>query len=130
MKNFIDQAGGLWAQDKLMGKWDLCSPRLQANMAAKRRQFCRFTPCFCISDSLLSGCPSKGQLGIKDVHGITPYGATTIVGADGARMPSPLEIEAAHYRGRHVARIADACHRVRRPGAGMRVVSDVAAAAP
>jgi NAD(P)H dehydrogenase (quinone) len=74
MKNFIDQAGGLWAQDKLMGKWDLCSPRLQANMAAKRRQFCRFTPCFCISDSLLSGCPirSKGNWASKTCMGLRP----------------------------------------------------------
>jgi NAD(P)H dehydrogenase (quinone) len=39
----------------------------------------------------------KGQMGIKDVHGITPYGATTVVGADGARIPSALEIEAARF---------------------------------
>ena len=72
----------------------------------------------------------KGQLGIKDVHGVTPYGATTIVGADGARMPSALEIEAAQYQGRHVAGIADACHRVPWPDAGMPVASAIAAAAP
>src|ERR1700730_9416237 len=101
-------------------------------MAAKKRQFCRFTPCSCISDSSSSACPIrlKGQLGIKDVHGVTPYGATTIVGADGARMPSALEIEAAQYQGRHVAGIADACHRVPRPDAGMPVASAIAAAAP
>jgi multimeric flavodoxin WrbA len=68
--------------------------------------------------------------GREDVHGITPYGATTIVGADGARMPSALEIEAARYQGRHVARIADACHRVRRPGADMRYATSIAAAPP
>jgi NAD(P)H dehydrogenase (quinone) len=71
----------------------------------------------------------KGQMGINDVHGATPYGATTIVGADGARMPSPVEIEAAHYQGRHVAGIADGCHRIRRPGGGMGFASGIAAAA-
>jgi multimeric flavodoxin WrbA len=71
----------------------------------------------------------RGQLGIKEMHGISPYGATTIVGADGARMPSPLEIEAAQYQGRHVAAVADGCHRARQPGAGMHLATGIAAAA-
>ncbi|HEY7194026.1 MAG TPA: hypothetical protein VH439_09830, partial [Gemmatimonadales bacterium] len=71
----------------------------------------------------------KGQLGIKDVHGATPYGATTIVGADGARMPSPLELGAAQYQGRHVAAIADGCNRVRWSDPGLRAAGAVAAAA-
>src|SRR5258708_24363717 len=60
MKNFIDQAGALWTQDKLIGKvGSVFTARLQANMAAKKRQFCRFTPCSCISDSSSSACPIR-----------------------------------------------------------------------
>ena len=63
------------------------------------------------------------------MHGATPYGATTIVGADGARMPSALELEAAHYQGRHVAAIADGCNRLRWPDPGLLAAGGVAAAA-
>src|SRR4029077_20791546 len=71
----------------------------------------------------------KGHLGIKDVQGVTPYGASTIVGADGARMPSPLELEAAHYQGRHVAAIAEGCNRLRWSEPGLLAAGAVAAAA-
>lgn len=38
----------------------------------------------------------------------SPYGASTITGGDGKRMPSAIELEAARYQGRHVAEIAQA----------------------
>jgi hypothetical protein len=34
------------------------------------------------------------------------YGASTIAGADGSRIPSFVELEGAAYQGRHVAQIA------------------------
>ena len=71
----------------------------------------------------------KGQMGITEVHGVSPYGATTITGGDGLRMPSAIEIEAARYQGRHVAAIADGCGRARRPGAGAGAERGVAAGA-
>ncbi|HVK81053.1 MAG TPA: NAD(P)H:quinone oxidoreductase, partial [Verrucomicrobiae bacterium] len=38
--------------------------------------------------------------------GGTPYGASTLAGADGSRLPSANELEGARYQGRYVADIA------------------------
>jgi NAD(P)H dehydrogenase (quinone) len=48
----------------------------------------------------------KGQLTITQVHGGSPYGASTVTGSDGARLPSAVELEAARHQGCHVAKIA------------------------
>ena len=130
MKNFIDQAGGLWGQDKLIGKVGSVFTATASQHGGQEATILSFHIVLFHLGFIVVGLPYsfKGQLGINDVHGATPYGATTIVGADGARMPSALEIEAAHYQGRHVAGIADGCHRVRQPGECMRVANDIAAA--
>jgi len=47
-----------------------------------------------------------GQLGFAEVTGCSPYGATTITGGQGERMPSENELAGARFQGAHVARIA------------------------
>jgi NAD(P)H dehydrogenase (quinone) len=128
MKNFIDQAGRLWAKDKLVGKVGSVFTASATQHGGQEATILSFHIVLLHLGFIVVGLPYsfKGQLGIKDVHGATPYGATTIVGADGARMPSALEIEAAQYQGRHVAGIADGCHHVRRPA--VWAASDAAAA--
>jgi len=48
----------------------------------------------------------QGQNGVEAVKGDTPYGATTIADGDGSRQPSQVELDGAHFPGRHVATIA------------------------
>lgn len=48
----------------------------------------------------------QGQMGVSEVMGNTPYGASTIAGVDGSRQPSGIELDGARFQGRHVARIA------------------------
>jgi NAD(P)H dehydrogenase (quinone) len=48
----------------------------------------------------------QGQMGLDEIKGGSPYGASTITGADGSRQPSAIELDAARYQGRHVAEIA------------------------
>jgi hypothetical protein len=36
----------------------------------------------------------QGQMGVDEIKGGSPYGASTITGADGSRMPSAVELEA------------------------------------
>jgi NAD(P)H dehydrogenase (quinone) len=43
---------------------------------------------------------------MDEITGGTPYGATTLAGADGSRKPSANELELARFQGRHVAGIA------------------------
>jgi len=43
---------------------------------------------------------------MDQITGGTPYGATTLAGADGKRLPSENELAIARFQGRHVADIA------------------------
>ena len=43
---------------------------------------------------------------MEEISGGSPYGATTLAGADGSRQPSENELAIARYQGAHVARIA------------------------
>lgn len=45
-------------------------------------------------------------MGITEITGCSPYGASTIAGSQGERMPSDNELSGARYQGAHVARIA------------------------
>ena len=48
----------------------------------------------------------QGQTTLDEIVGGSPYGATTIAGAQGQRLPSRSELEAARFQGRHVANTA------------------------
>jgi NAD(P)H dehydrogenase (quinone) len=48
----------------------------------------------------------QGQMRLDEITGGSPYGASTIAGGDGSRMPSENELEAARFQGKHVANIA------------------------
>ena len=48
----------------------------------------------------------QGQMGVDEVRGGAPYGATTITGGDGGRMPSQADLDGARYQGRRVAEVA------------------------
>ena len=47
-----------------------------------------------------------GQMGVGEITGCSPYGASTITGGQGERMPSENELAGARFQGAHVARIA------------------------
>ena len=47
-----------------------------------------------------------GQMGVTELTGCSPYGASTITGGQGERMPSENELAGARYQAAHVARIA------------------------
>jgi NAD(P)H dehydrogenase (quinone) len=47
-----------------------------------------------------------GQMTLNEITGGSPYGATTIAGADGSRKPSENELNGAHHQGRRIAETA------------------------
>ena len=53
----------------------------------------------------------SGQMDMADITGGSPYGASTIAGADGSRQPSDSELAGARFQGRHVADIANKLRR-------------------
>jgi NAD(P)H dehydrogenase (quinone) len=48
----------------------------------------------------------KGLTVMTEMSGGSPYGASTLAGGDGKRMPSENELEIARFQGKHIAEIA------------------------
>jgi NAD(P)H dehydrogenase (quinone) len=108
MKNFLDQAGGLWFQNKLVGKVGSVFTSSATQHGGQESTILSFHTVLLHLGFILVGLPYAfaGQMGFEAVKGGSPYGASTIAGADGSRQPSEIELEGARYQGRHVAEIA------------------------
>jgi len=112
MKSFLDQAGGLWAQGKLVGKVGSVFTSSGTQHGGQESTILTFHPVLLHLGMIIVGLPYsfQGQAGVTEVMGNSPYGASTIAGADGSRQPSAVELEGARYQGRHVAQIAAKLH--------------------
>jgi NAD(P)H dehydrogenase (quinone) len=112
MKNFLDQAGGLWMQGSLVGKLGSVFTSSATQHGGQESTILTFHPVLLHLGMIIVGLPYafQGQMGVTEVMGNSPYGASTIAGADGSRQPSAIELEGARYQGRHVAQIAAKLH--------------------
>lgn len=112
MANFLDQAGGLWAMGALNGKVGGAFSSTATQHGGQE------TTLFSIIANLLHfglvvvglDYGYAGQMVLNEVHGGSPYGATTITGGDGSRQPSANELDGARYQGRRVAEVAQKLH--------------------
>lgn len=48
----------------------------------------------------------SGQLNMDEIVGGAPYGSTTVVGGDGSRQPSMIELDGARHQGELIAKTA------------------------
>ena len=108
MASFWDAAGGLWMRGALNGK-------VGAVFTASATQHGgQETTLFSLITNLLHFGMTivgldygfTGQMGVDEVKGGAPYGATTIADGDGSRMPSEADLSGARYLGDKVARTA------------------------
>ena len=108
MKNFLDQTGGLWAQGKLVGKVGSVFTGSATQHGGQESTILSFHTVLLHQGMVIVGLPYTfaGQMGVTEVMGNSPYGASTIAGGDGSRQPSEVELAGARYQGRHVAEIA------------------------
>jgi len=108
MKNFLDQAGGLWFTNKLVGKVGSVFTSSNSQHGGQESTILTFLPVLMHLGFVITGLPYSfaGQNGVTEVMGNSPYGASTIAGPDGSRQPSEVELEGARFQGRHVAEIA------------------------
>jgi len=108
MRNFWDQTGGLWAQGKLVGKVGSVFTSTATQHGGQESTILGFIPTLLHHGLVVVGLPYafQGQMGVEEVKGGSPYGASTITGGDGSRQPSEVELDAARYQGAHVAKIA------------------------
>lgn len=112
MKNFIDQTGGLWASGALVGKVGSVFASSATQHGGQESTILTFHPVLLHLGFIIVGLPYafQGQMGVDEVMGNSPYGASTIAAGDGSRQPSKVELEGARYQGRHVAQIATKLH--------------------
>jgi NAD(P)H dehydrogenase (quinone) len=108
MKNFIDRTGSLWLNGSLVGKVGSVFTSTATQHGGQESTILTFIPVLLHLGFIIVGLPYafQGQMGLDEVMGNSPYGASTIAGGDGSRWPSAVELEGARYQGRHVAQIA------------------------
>jgi NAD(P)H dehydrogenase (quinone) len=108
MKNFLDQTGGHWMKGSLVGKVGSVITSSATQHGGQESTILSTHIVLLHQGMVIVGLPYafQGQMGLDEIKGGSPYGASTIAGGDGSRQPSAVELEAARYQGAHVAKIA------------------------
>ncbi len=108
MRNFLDQTGGLWMKGALIGKVGSVFASTATQHGGQESTILSFHTTLLHQGMIIVGVPYScaDQMRLDEVTGGSPYGASTIAGGDGKRMPSANELGIARFQGRHVAQIA------------------------
>jgi NAD(P)H dehydrogenase (quinone) len=107
MRQFLDATGGLWSQGALVGKVGSVFTSSATQHGGQESTILSFHTTLLHHGMIVVGLPYAfaGQMRIDEITGGSPYGASTIAGGKGERMPSENELSAARFQGRHVAEI-------------------------
>jgi NAD(P)H dehydrogenase (quinone) len=108
MRQFLDATGQLWAKGSLVGKVGSVFTSTATQHGGQESTILTFHVTLLHQGFVVVGLPYafQGQMRMDEITGGSPYGASTIAGGDGSRMPSENELEAARFQGKHVATIA------------------------
>jgi NAD(P)H dehydrogenase (quinone) len=108
MRQFLDATGGLWAKGALVGKVGSVFTSSGTQHGGQESTILSFHITLLHQGMVIVGLPYSfvGQTRIDEITGGSPYGASTIAGGKGERMPSENELAGARYQGRHAATIA------------------------
>jgi NAD(P)H:quinone oxidoreductase type IV len=108
MRNFLDQTGGLWMKGALIGKVGSVFTSSATQHGGQETTITSFHSTLLHHGMVIVGVPysEQRQMKIDEITGGSPYGASTITGGDGSRMPSENELAIARFQGKHVATIA------------------------
>lgn len=108
MRQFLDSTGGLWAKGALVDKVGSVFASTATQHGGQESTILSFHVTLLHHGMIVVGLPYtfQAQSRIDEITGGSPYGASTIVGTKGERMPSENELAAARFQGRRVAEIA------------------------
>ncbi len=108
MRQFLDATGPLWFNGSLIGKVGSVFASTATQHGGQESTLLSFHITLLHHGFVVVGLPYsfQGQMRIDEITGGSPYGATTIAGGSGERMPSENELDAARFQGKHVATIA------------------------
>ena len=108
MRTFLDGTGGLWAKGALVGKVGSVFTSSATQHGGQESTILSFHTTLLHHGMVIVGCPySEPRLSdVGEMSGGSPYGASTIAGPDGSRLPSENELAIARFQGRFAATIA------------------------
>lgn len=108
MRQYLDATGGLWMKGALVGKIGSVFASSATQHGGQESTIISFHLTLLHQGMVVVGLPYAfaGQMGVTEITGCSPYGASTIAGSRGERMPSDNELAGARYQGAHVARMA------------------------
>jgi NAD(P)H dehydrogenase (quinone) len=108
MRQFLDATGRLWREGALVGKVGSVFTSSATQHGGQESTILSFHITLLHHGMLIAGLPYsfEGQTRIDEITGGSPYGASTIAGNQGERMPSENELAAARFQGKYVAQIA------------------------
>jgi NAD(P)H dehydrogenase (quinone) len=108
MRQFLDATGQLWARGALVGKVGSVFVSSATQHGGQESTILGFHVTLLHHGMIVVGLPYsfQGQMRIDEISGGSPYGAATIAGEQGQRMPSENELDASRFQGKHVAAIA------------------------
>jgi NAD(P)H dehydrogenase (quinone) len=108
MRNFLDQTGPLWARGALVGKVGAAFTSTATQHGGQETTLIGLIQTLLHHGMVVAGLPYawQGQMRLDEVTGGSPYGASTLTGGDGSRLPSANELDGARWQGRYVAETA------------------------
>ncbi|MEK6658609.1 MAG: NAD(P)H:quinone oxidoreductase, partial [Campylobacterota bacterium] len=103
-----DGTGQLWMRGALVGKVGSVIVSSNTQHGGQESTILSFHTTLLHHGMVIVGLPYtfQGQTTMDEISGCSPYGASTIAGGNGSRVPSKNELAGAYFQGEHVARIA------------------------
>jgi NAD(P)H dehydrogenase (quinone) len=112
LKNFIDQTGKLWLSGALVGKVAgvFCSTSTMHG-GQESTLISMMLPLFHLG-FLVQGLPyaEAEQMSMEEIHGGSPYGASSVSGPNADRPPAEIDLTLARALGRRIATVAGRLH--------------------
>ena len=108
MASFWDRTGALWMSGKLTGKVGAAFTSTATQHGGQETTlFSTLTNLMHFGMTIVGlDYGYAGLQGVTEVHGGTPYGASTLANGDGSRQPSQIDLDGARYQGKRVAETA------------------------
>ena len=108
LKNFLDQTGSLWMKGALVGKVGAAMTSSATQHGGQESTILSMHTVLLHHGMVIVGLPYayQGQMGVDEIRGGSPYGASTVTAGDGTRQPAKHELDGARFQGKHVAAIA------------------------
>ncbi len=107
MRQFLDATGQLWMKGALVGKVGSVLTSTATQHGGQESTILGLHTTLLHHGMVIAGLPYsfQGQMGVGEIAGCSPYGASTIAGPDGRRLPSDNELNGARHQGQYVAQL-------------------------